>query len=88
MLPDFVLKNLGQLVKAKDGSLSVSKLATATAHFNCAWLFVYLTLKHGFIWELWSTYIGATIVHHGYDKWLASRGSKTVPPEKTHADVD
>lgn len=71
------MKFLDDILKSRDGSYSLTKVAAATAHFNAAWLFVYLTLKNGYVDLLWATYLGATVFHAGFDKWLASR----KPPE-------
>ena len=56
----------------KTGRVSVTKLAAATAHLNAAVWFAWLTLHHGFIGELWVVYLGATIVHNGWDKAVAT----------------
>lgn len=69
---------LRELVESKDGSTSLTKLAACTAHLNAAWLFVYLTIKHGYIPELWLTYLPAVIGHAGYDKTLAVYKSMKV----------
>lgn len=70
------MKFLDDILKSRDGSYSLTKVAAATSHFNAAWLFVYLTLTRGYIDTLWGFYLGLTIAHQGYDKFLASRRSK------------
>lgn len=59
---------INDLIRSQDGSVSLTKLAASTAHFNAAWLFVYLNLKLGPQEWLWLTYLGATITHAAYDK--------------------
>lgn len=66
-----MIGRLRELIESKDGSLSLTKLAATTAHANAAWLFVYLTIKHGYNEALWITYLGATIFHAAYDKTTA-----------------
>lgn len=67
------MKFFDDLLKSRDGSYALTKVAAATAHFNAAWLFVYLTIRYGYSEALWFTYLGATVFHASYDKWLASR---------------
>lgn len=59
---------IDDIVRSKDGSVSLTKLAASTAHLNAAWLFVYLNLTLGPMEWLWITYLGATIGHAAYDK--------------------
>lgn len=54
------------------GRISMTKLAAATGHLNAASWFAWLTYRFGFIPELWIIYLGATIVHNGYDKAVAA----------------
>lgn len=80
MIDKLAIKYLGDLVKSKDGSCSLTKLAAVTAHFNAAWLFTYLTLKNGYLEPLWITYLGATIFHATFDKsakvWQSTKVTK------------
>lgn len=71
------MKFLDDILKSRDGSYSLTKVAAATAHFNAAWMFVYLSMKNGYIDMLWATYLTATILHQGWDKWLASKRSQS-----------
>ncbi len=59
------------LIQSKDGSLSLTKLAASTAHFLMASGFVCLTVRNGFIPELWMIYGGFAIGHAAYDKSAA-----------------
>jgi hypothetical protein len=61
------------LVQAKDGSLSLTKLAAATAHLLFALTVAWVTyVKQDFIAEMWMLYIGAAIAHASYDKTMAT----------------
>lgn len=69
------------------GRISMTKLAGATAHLNAAGWFAWLSYKHGFIGEMWLIYLGATILHNGYDKTVAAvRDFKAAQAEKPNAD--
>ncbi len=63
--------SLCDLVRSKDGSLSLTKVAAATAHFLMAGGFVCLTVKKGFIPELWMIYSASALGHAAYDKSVA-----------------
>lgn len=63
--------DLRDLVRSKDGSLSLTKLAAATAHLNMAVAFAWVTLHTGFISEMWMIYGGLAVAHAGYDKTAA-----------------
>lgn len=70
------------------GRISMTKLAAATGHLNAAAWFAWLTYRHGFIAELWVIYLGATIVHNGYDKAVAAMrdkvsASKSAEPQQS-----
>jgi hypothetical protein len=60
--------NLTDLVKSKDGSLSLTKLAASTAHFTMACGFVCLTVSQGFLPELWMIYGAFALGHAITDK--------------------
>ena len=70
MISLFLQRIIGDLVNSKDGTISLTRLAALTAHFNAAWAFIYLTIKSGYNGELWCIYLGAAIFHAGYDKTL------------------
>ena len=68
-----MILRLGDIVtNPKTGRVSMTKLAAATGHLNAAAWFAWLTYKHGFIAEMWVIYLGATIVHNGWDKAVAT----------------
>jgi hypothetical protein len=74
------------LIRAKDGSMSLTKLAASTAHFIFAWAVVFITLiKRDFLMEMWSLYIGAAIFHASYDKTMAT--VKEFKDRKLDAEV-
>jgi hypothetical protein len=56
------------LVRAKDGSMSLTKLAAATAHALMAAGFGLVTWQKGFISELWLIYGGYALGHAVIDK--------------------
>lgn len=62
---------LRDLIISKDGSLSLTKVAAATAHFSMAVGFVWVTFHHGFIGEMWIIYGGFAISHAAFDKSAA-----------------
>jgi hypothetical protein len=64
---------LRDLVTAPDGSLSLTKLAAATAHFLMAASFLRLQVlgEHPFNEALWLVYGGFAIAHAAYDKTAA-----------------
>jgi hypothetical protein len=59
------------LIRAKDGSMSLTKLAASTAHLLMAVGFALITWRQGYIDSLWLTYGGLTIVHAMSDKAVA-----------------
>lgn len=63
--------HISDLVQSKDGSLSLTKLAAATAHPLLAAGFVLLTWRQGFISELWLIYGGYALGHAVIDKTAA-----------------
>ncbi len=64
---------LGGLVTARDGSISLTKLAAATAHFlmACAFLRQQVLSDAGFNELQWMVYGGFAIAHAAYDKTAA-----------------
>lgn len=63
--------HIADLVRSRDGSLSLTKLAAATAHPLLAAGFALLTWRHGFISELWLIYGGYALGHAVVDKTAA-----------------
>lgn len=79
---DWFVKAINDLIRSQDGSISLTKLAAATAHANAAWLFVHLNLTRGPEEWLWLTYLGVTVTHAAYDKTakiIQSMKEKTAP---------
>ena len=75
---------LSDLVTSRDGSLSLTKLAAATAHINLAAAFAWLTYKSGFVVEMWLVYSATAIGHATYDKTMAMVNTfKTKQMEKS-----
>lgn len=70
------------------GRVSMTKLAGATAHVNAALWFAWLTARHGFILDLWVVYLGATIVHNGWDKAVATYRDHTLPSRTPQAPLE
>lgn len=62
---------LTDLITSKDGSLSLTKLAASTAHFSMACGFICLSVKNGFLPELWMIYGGFALGHAAWDKSAA-----------------
>lgn len=89
MIDKLALRFMGDLVRSKDGSCSLTKLASVTAHFNAAWLFVYLTWTKGFMIDLWIAYTSITIFHATIDKgmkvWQSTKVSKNENPDSVGA---
>lgn len=66
------MAHIKELFLSKDGSLSLTKTFATIAHTLIAISFCYITISTGvFNGEMWLTYIGASILHAGYDKTLA-----------------
>lgn len=59
------------LIRAKDGSMSLTKLAAATAHALMAAGFARITWTTGYVEGLWVTYGGLTVIHAMGDKAVA-----------------
>ncbi len=60
------------LIRSKDGSMSLTKLAAATAHLALAAAFFRMQVLAGeFNGELWMIYGGFAIAHAAYDKTAA-----------------
>lgn len=59
------------LIRSRDGSMSLTKLAASTAHLNMALAFAWVTYGHGFVWEMWVIYGGYALGHAAYDKTMA-----------------
>jgi peptidyl-tRNA hydrolase len=59
------------LIRSRDGSMSLTKLAAATAHALAAVMFVHLQWGREYIEGLWLTYLGITVIHAGGDKFAA-----------------
>lgn len=75
-----MISSLGHIItNPSTGRVSMTKLAAATAHLNAAGWFAWLTFSHGFIAEMWVIYLGATIVHNGWDKAIATYRDKPAP---------
>lgn len=74
---------LADIITSKDGSLSLTKLAAATAHLNLALWFAWITYRSGFIAELWAIYGAFAVGHATADKAMATVNSfKTKQMEK------
>lgn len=59
------------LIRSKDGSMSLTKLAASTAHLSMATMFLLITVRQGFIEALWIIYGGLAISHAVVDKTAA-----------------
>jgi len=59
------------LIRAKDGSMSLTKLAASTFHFNLAVWVSWHTYTQGFDIEVWMLYGGFAVAHASYDKTMA-----------------
>lgn len=59
------------LIRSKDGSMSVTKLAVVIAHVQAAFFFAHLQWGKPFNELLWVVYLGVTVGHAGYDKTAA-----------------
>lgn len=60
------------LIRAKDGSMSLTKLAASTFHFNLAVWVSWHTYTKGFDLDAWLLYGGFAVAHATYDKTLAA----------------
>jgi hypothetical protein len=63
--------SLLDLIRSRDGSMSLTKLAASTAHLLMALGFAVITWRDGFIAELWLIYGGFAISHAVVDKTAA-----------------
>lgn len=63
---------LTDLIKARDGSMSLTKLAASTFHLNLAIWVSWTTYVDGFNLAIWGMYGGFAIGHAGYDKTMAA----------------
>lgn len=73
-----------EIITSKDGSLSLTKLAAATAHLNMAAAFAWITYRTGFIAEMWAIYGAFAVGHATADKAMATVSSfKTKQMEKS-----
>ena len=71
MLSKWLIWWFGDLICAKDRSISMTRLAGCTAHFAAAFFFIMFNLKLGeFNFELWATYLGFATGHAYFDKSL------------------
>lgn len=59
------------LIRSKDGSMSLTKLAASTFHFLLAVFVSIETYKFGFDITIWAVYGGFAVGHAGYDKTMA-----------------
>lgn len=59
------------LIKSKDGSMSLTKLSASTFHFLLATFVSIDTWKNGFDVNTWLVYGGFAVGHAGYDKTMA-----------------
>jgi len=74
---------IADIITSKDGSLSLTKLAAATAHLNFAAWFAWVTYKSGFVAEMWLLYGTFAVGHATADKAMATINSfKTRQLEK------
>lgn len=63
------------LIRSRDGSMSLTKLAATTGHFLAAVMFVRLQWNAEFNGELWLSYMGIAVLHASYDKTIAAVSS-------------
>lgn len=64
------MARLLDLITSRDGSLSLTKTAAASAHLLVAAAFVKYQLLPGSVFDetIWGLYIGVAILHAAYDK--------------------
>jgi hypothetical protein len=61
------------LVRSKDGSMSLTKLAAASFHLLIFLTVGFLTyINRSFDMEMWGLYAAVAVLHAGYDKTLAA----------------
>lgn len=63
--------SITDLVRSKDGSLSLTKLAASTCHFSLACWVSWTTYTKGFDTNIWTLYLAAAIGHASFDKTTA-----------------
>lgn len=80
-----MINPLDLIRSSEDGSLSLTKLAAATAHAVVAIIFVRQQWDSPFNETQWLVYLGATIFHAAYDKTAAQ--VKEVRIRSKQADV-
>ena len=61
----------GDIICAKDGSISLTRVAACTAHLLAAAFFIYYNLAQPFNEVLWLTYLGFATGHAVWDKTSA-----------------
>lgn len=85
MLTKFLKRFVGELIcSSRDGSVSLSRLASVTAHFLSAVFFVYHNLTAPFSELLWAIYLGFATGHAVYDKTLMTKkAAQPATPEAT-----
>lgn len=75
MISRFLQRVIGELINAKDGSISHTRLASVTGHATSFSLFVAWNINdmvrgNAPNTELWLIYLSITVMHHAYDKTL------------------
>lgn len=74
--------NLSHIItNPTSGRVSLTKLAAATAHFQTAVAFGWLTYTKGFVPELWIIYLGFAAGHNLVSKGLAGRVVSSSPDD-------
>lgn len=85
-----LIRFIGDLICAKDGSISLTRLAATTAHASAAQLFICFNIRdlmsgHQPNFELWIIYLGFAAGHAVYDKTLmvskAGKAASVASPE-------
>lgn len=71
MISRFLLWLIGDLIAAKDGSISLTRTAAAFAHVSLFFSFIFYVATQPFNMELWIIYPSATIFHATWDKTAA-----------------
>lgn len=82
MLSRFLIFLIGDLVCSKvDKSLSLTRLAAATAHASAALFFIIYNFTEPFNWDLWVIYLGFATGHAIWDKsWMTTKGKTNESP--------
>jgi len=82
VLSNLLVRLCGDLMCAKDGSISMTRLAGCTAHFAAAFFFIMFNFRLGeFNFELWATYLGFATGHAYFDKSLMIKGKPDQEPK-------